>query len=201
MFLKINFDMSCPTEQFFPDDEGVELAICGRSNSGKSSVLNMLANQKKLAKTSNTPGRTQSINFFYVNEDSSKKLVDLPGYGYAKASKKMQKEWGQQITKYMASRKSLRGIILIMDVRHPLQESDLNFIAWCEQYNLPMQILLNKSDKLSKNKASQKLMKCVEKTAHNLLLDSPMLLSAKTASGAEELSKKILDWMEIKLNH
>ena len=201
MFLKINFDRSCPTEQFFPDDEGVELAICGRSNSGKSSVLNMLANQKKLAKTSNTPGRTQSINFFYVNEDSSKKLVDLPGYGYAKASKKMQKEWGQQITKYMASRKSLRGIILIMDVRHPLQESDLNFIAWCEQYNLPMQILLNKSDKLSKNKASQELMKCVEKTAHNLLLDSPMLLSAKTASGAQELSKKILDWMEIKLNH
>ena len=201
MFLKINFDRSCPTEQFFPDDEGVELAICGRSNSGKSSVLNMLANQKKLAKTSNTPGRTQSINFFYVNEDSSKKLVDLPGYGYAKASKKMQKEWGQQITKYMASRKSLRGIILIMDVRHPLQESDLNFIAWCEQYNLPMQILLNKSDKLSKNKASQELMKCTEKTAHNLLLDRPMLLSAKTASGAEELSKKILDWMEIKLNH
>ena len=201
MFLKINFDRSCPTEQFFPDDEGVELAICGRSNSGKSSVLNMLANQKKLAKTSNTPGRTQSINFFYVNEDSSKKLVDLPGYGYAKASKKMQKEWGQQITKYMASRKSLRGIILIMDVRHPLQESDLNFIAWCEQYNLPMQILLNKSDKLSKNKASQELLKCIEKTAHNLLLDSPMLLSAKTASGAEELSKKILDWMEIKLNH
>ena len=201
MFLKINFDRSCPTEQFFPDDEGVELAICGRSNSGKSSVLNMLANQKKLAKTSNTPGRTQSINFFYVNEDSSKKLVDLPGYGYAKASKKMQKEWGQQITQYMASRKSLRGIILIMDVRHPLQESDLNFIAWCEQYDLPMQILLNKSDKLSKNKASQELMKCVEKTAHNLLLDRPMLLSAKTASGAEELSKKILDWMEIKLKH
>ena len=201
MFLKINFDRSCPGEQFFPDDEGIELAICGRSNSGKSSVLNMLANQKKLAKTSNTPGRTQSINFFYINEDSSKKLVDLPGYGYAKASKKMQKEWGQQITKYMASRKSLRGIILIMDVRHPLQESDLNFIAWCEQYNLPMQILLNKSDKLSKNKASQELMKCVEKTAHNLLLDRPMLLSAKTASGAEELSKKILDWMEIQLKH
>ena len=201
MFLKINFDRSCPAEQFFPDDEGVELAICGRSNSGKSSVLNMLANQKKLAKTSNTPGRTQSINFFNVNDDPSKKLVDLPGYGYAKASKKMQKEWGQQITKYMASRESLKGIILIMDVRHPLQESDLNFIAWCEEYDLPMQILLNKSDKLSKNRAYQELMKCIEKTTHNLLLDSPMLLSAKTASGAEELSKKILDWMEIQLKH
>ena len=201
MFLKINFDRSCPAEQFFPDDLGIELAICGRSNSGKSSVLNTLANQKKLAKTSNTPGRTQSINFFNINDDPTKKLVDLPGYGYAKASKKMQKEWGQQITKYMASRRSLRGIILIMDVRHSLQESDLNFIAWCEKYNLPMQILLNKSDKLSKNKAYQELMKCTEKTAHNLLLDRPMLLSAKTASGAEELSKKILDWMEIQLKH
>ena len=186
MLLKINFEKSCPSEKFFPPDEGVELAICGRSNSGKSSILNMLANQKKLAKTSNTPGRTQSINFFNVNEDPSKK---------------MQKEWGQQITKYMASRRSLRGIILIMDVRHPLQESDLNFIAWCEQYNLSMQILLNKSDKLSKNKASQELLKCIKRTAHNLMLGDPMLLSAKTASGAEELSKKLLDWMEIKLNH
>ncbi len=189
MLLKISFEKSCPSERFFPPDEGVELAICGRSNSGKSSILNMLANQKKLAKTSNTPGRTQSINFFNVNEDPSKKLVDLPGYGYAKASKKMQKEWGQQITKYMASRRSLRGIILIMDVRHPLQESDLNFIAWC---------LLNKSDKLSKNKASQELLKCIKRTANNLMLGDPMLLSAKTALGADELSKKILDWMEIK---
>ena len=197
MFLKINFDKSCPAEQFFPDDQGIELAICGRSNSGKSSVLNMLANQKKLAKTSNTPGRTQSINFFNVNEDPSKKLVDLPGYGYAKASKKMQKEWGQQITKYMATRKSLKGIILIMDVRHPLQESDLNFIAWCEEYNLPMQILLNKSDKLSKSKASQALMKCKSQTSQNLLLGEPMLLSAKTTFGVEELSKIILNLLQI----
>ena len=198
MLLKINFEKSCPSEKFFPPDEGVELAICGRSNSGKSSILNTLANQKHPPNPSNTPRRTHAINFFNVNEDPSKKLVDLPGYGYAKASKKMQKEWGQQITKYMASRRSLRGIILIMDVRHPLQESDLNFIAWCEQYNLPMQILLNKSDKLSKNKASQELLKCIKRTAHNLMLGDPMLLSAKTALGADELSKKILDWMEIK---
>ena len=150
-----------------------------------------LLNQKKLAKTSNTPGRTQSINFFNVNDDPSKKLVDLPGYGYAKASKKMQKEWGQQITKYMASRESLKGIILIMDVRHPLQESDLNFIAWCEEYDLPMQILLNKSDKLSKSKASEALMQCKRQTSENLLLGEPMLLSAKTAFGVERLSKII----------
>ena len=197
MFLKINFDRSCPAEQFFPDDLGIELAICGRSNSGKSSVLNILANRKKLAKTSNTPGRTQSINFFNLNDDPTKKLVDLPGYGYAKASKKMQKEWGQQITKYMATRKSLRGIILIMDVRHPLQESDLNFIAWCEKYDLPIQILLNKSDKLSKSKASQELLKCTKQTSQNLLLGEPMLLSTKTAFGVEELSKIILNLFQI----
>jgi len=197
MFLKINFDRSCPAEQFFPDDLGIELAICGRSNSGKSSVLNILANRKKLAKTSNTPGRTQSINFFNLNDDPTKKLVDLPGYGYAKASKKMQKEWGQQITKYMATRKSLRGIILIMDVRHPLQESDLNFIAWCEKYDLPIQILLSKSDKLSKSKASQELLKCTKQTSQNLLLGEPMLLSAKTAFGVEELSKIILNLFQI----
>ena len=107
--------------------------------------------------------------------------------------KKMQKEWGQQITKYMATRKSLRGIILIMDVRHPLQESDLNFIAWCEQYNLPMQILLNKSDKLSKSRASQALMNCKKQTSQNLLLGEPMLLSAKTAFGVKELTKIILN--------
>ena len=88
-------------------------------------------------------------------------------------------------------------LFLIMDVRHPLQESDLNFIAWCEQYNLSMQILLNKSDKISRNKASQELLKCTKKTAHNLLLDNPMLISARTALGADELSRKILNWMEI----
>ena len=110
-----------------------------------------------------------------------------------KPQKKTQKEWGQQITKYMASRKSLRGIILIMDVRHPLQESDLNFIAWCEQYNLPMQILLNKSDKLSKSRASQALMNCKKQTSQNLLLGEPMLLSAKTAFGVKELTKIILN--------
>ena len=197
MLLKINFEKSCPSEKFFPPDEGVELAICGRSNSGKSSILNTLANQKKLAKTSNTPGRTQSINFFNINEDPSKKLVDLPGYGYAKASKKMQKEWGQQITKYMASRKSLRGVILIMDVRHPLQESDLNFIAWCEQYDLPLQILLNKSDKLSRNQANKALLNCVNQTNENLLLDEPILISAKTAHGADILAKRISIWLSL----
>ena len=107
----------------------------------------------------------------------------------------MQKEWGQQIIKYMASRKSLRGVILIMDVRHPLQESDLNFIAWCEQYDLPLQILLNKSDKLSRNQANKALLNCVNQTNENLLLDEPILISAKTAHGADILAKRISIWL------
>ena len=196
MFLKINFDRSCPAEQFFPDDEGIELAICGRSNSGKSSVLNILANQKKLAKTSNTPGRTQSINFFNVNEDSSKKLVDLPGYGYAKASKKMQKDWGRQITGYMNSRDSLRAIILIMDIRHPFQKTDLDFLAWCRQYELPVQMLLNKSDKLSRNKGLNILYASKKELGDLEMLNEPLLFSAKTHDGVDQLSKYILSWVE-----
>ena len=95
----------------------------------------------------------------------------------------------------MASRKSLRGVILIMDVRHPLQESDLNFIAWCEQYDLPLQILLNKSDKLSRNQANKALLNCVNQTNENLLLDKPILISAKTAHGADILAKRISIWL------
>lgn len=194
-FNTVQFLISAQTLQQCPEDTGCEVAFAGRSNAGKSSAINTLTRNKGLARTSKTPGRTQLINHFEIEPE--KRLVDLPGYGYAKASKKMQKEWGRQITKYMATRKSLKGIILIMDVRHPLQESDLNFIAWCEEYNLPMQILLNKSDKLSKSKASQALMKCKSQTSQNLLLGEPMLLSAKTTLGVEELSEIILNLLQI----
>ena len=132
----------------FPPDEGVELAICGRSNSGKSSILNMLANEKTSKKqirlVEHSPLTFQSMKIL-------KKKIGRPPISHMPKPQKMQKEWGQQITKYMASRRSLRRYYFNHGhYLHPLQESDLNFIAWCEQYNLPMQILLNKSDKLSK---------------------------------------------------
>ena len=194
-YLNIEFLSACTEARLYPEDFGHEVAICGRSNSGKSSIINALANSKKLAKTSNTPGRTQSINFFSVNSDTNYKLVDLPGYGYAKASKKMQKDWGRQITGYMNSRESLRAIILIMDIRHPFQEADYNFLEWCQSYNLPIQLLLNKADKLSRNKSLNILNECNKDLEDYPLLDEPQIFSAKNFDGVDVLVKKIRSWV------
>ncbi len=195
-YLNIEFLSACTEARLYPEDFGHEVAICGRSNSGKSSIINALANSKKLAKTSNTPGRTQSINFFSVNSDTNYKLVDLPGYGYAKASKKMQKDWGRQITSYMNSRDSLRAIILIMDIRHPFQKTDMDFLAWCQKYNLPVQLLLNKADKISRNKGLNALSASKKKLTNLVLLNDPLLFSAKTHDGVEQLASYILSWVE-----
>ena len=195
-YLNIEFLSACTEAKLYPKDFGSEVAICGRSNSGKSSIINALANSKKLAKTSNTPGRTQSINFFSINSDVDYKLVDLPGYGYAKASKKMQKDWGRQITNYMNSRESLRGIILIMDIRHPFQKADQDFLAWCRQYHLPVQLLLNKADKLSRNQGLNILSASKKELINLELLNEPLLFSAKTHDGVVQLTKNILSWVE-----
>ena len=195
-YLNIEFLSACTEPKLYPKDFGSEVAICGRSNSGKSSIINALANSKKLAKTSNTPGRTQSINFFSINSDVDNKLVDLPGYGYAKASKKMQKDWGRQITNYMNSRESLRGIILIMDIRHPFQKADQEFLAWCMQYHLPVQLLLNKADKLSRNQGLNVLSASKKELINLELLNDPLLFSAKTHGGVEQLTRNILSWVE-----
>ena len=149
---------SYPTSADLPKDEGSEIAFCGRSNCGKSSVLNALTNNKKLAKTSKTPGRTQAINVFEIISKKNFKIIDLPGYGYAKVSKKMRSAWGQEIEEYLTSRECLKALCIIMDIRHPFKEDDLNLIDWCENRALPMILLLNKSDKLSKNKVSQAVM-------------------------------------------
>ena len=195
-YLNIEFLSACSEAKLYPEDFGSEVAICGRSNSGKSSIINALANSKKLAKTSNTPGRTQSINFFSINSDVDYKLVDLPGYGYAKASKKMQKDWGRQITNYMNSRESLRGIILIMDIRHPFQKADQDFLAWCKQYHLPVQLLLNKADKLSRNQGLNVLSASKKELINLELLNEPLLFSAKTHDGVKQLTRNILSWVE-----
>ena len=142
---------SYPSFESLPEDAGSEIAFCGRSNCGKSSVLNAITNNKKLAKTSKTPGRTQSINVFEIDKNKQFKIIDLPGYGYAIVSKSIRADWGVSIDNYLNKRKCLKALVIIMDIRHPLKEDDLTLINWCEANNLPLIVLLNKSDKLSKN--------------------------------------------------
>ena len=140
-----------------PADQGLEVAFAGRSNSGKSSAINTITHQKNLARVSKTPGRTQLLNFFRL--DDERRLVDLPGYGYAKVPEGMHKSWGAMIESYLSRREALRGVFLIMDIRHPLTEFDDRMIAWCQHYELPIHITLTKSDKLSRGAAQEVLLK------------------------------------------
>ena len=161
-FNNAKFIGSYPSTEDLPVDQGSEIAFCGRSNCGKSSILNALTNNKKLAKTSKTPGRTQSINVFEIKSNSEFKIIDLPGYGYAKVSKKMRASWGQEIEKYLMTRQCLNALCIIMDIRHPLKEDDESLIDWCESKDLPMILLLNKADKLSKSQIAQTVLKATK---------------------------------------
>jgi len=140
-----------------PPDTGHEVAFAGRSNAGKSSALNAITDQVRLAHTSKTPGRTQQINFFEL--DAEHRLVDLPGYGYAKVPPTMREHWRALIDHYLRHRNSLTGVILIMDIRHPLKEFDRLMLGFCEQMNLPCHCLLTKADKLSHNQGIKILAK------------------------------------------
>jgi GTP-binding protein len=131
-----------------PADIGFEVAFAGRSNAGKSSAINTLTRQPRLARTSKTPGRTQLLNFFNLSEQQ--RLVDLPGYGYAKVPEKVKLDWEKQIIAYFIERQSLQGLVLVMDARRPLTPFDSNMVQWCEQQQLPLHLLLTKADKLKK---------------------------------------------------
>jgi len=139
-----------------PDDIGIEVAFAGRSNAGKSSALNTLCNQKSLARISKTPGRTQLLNFFELGD--ARRLVDLPGYGYAKVAEKIKREWQGALADYIEHRECLRGLILLMDVRHPLKDFDLQMLEWNIHSGLPTHILLTKADKLKRGAASTALL-------------------------------------------
>ena len=182
---------SFPSTKNLPLDEGTEIAFCGRSNCGKSSILNALTNNKKLAKTSKTPGRTQSINVFDIESNNNLKIIDLPGYGYAKVSKRLRSIWGKEIEEYLMFRKSLKAICVIMDIRHPFKEDDLNLIKWSKEKDLPVILLLNKSDKLSKNKVFQ----AVEKAKNNLeklsIKSVIIATSATNKTGIDSLTEMV----------
>ena len=196
IFSSTRFLLSGFSLKDLPEDQGIEIAFCGRSNSGKSSVLNALARNKKLAKTSKTPGRTQAINIFSLDDQKMRRITDLPGYGFAKVSKKTQKEWAGFINDYLNFRKSLRGLVIIMDIRHPFKESDLTLIDWCHKTNTALLILLNKSDKLSKGRVKEEVKKANSTIKEMNLIGEAIAFSSKNSIGLEVLTDFLGDWLE-----
>ncbi|EIQ95843.1 ribosome biogenesis GTP-binding protein YsxC [Yersinia pestis PY-15] len=142
-----HFVISAPDIRHLPRDEGIEVAFAGRSNAGKSSALNTLTNQKGLARTSKTPGRTQLINLFEVVDGV--RLVDLPGYGYAEVPEEMKLKWQRALGEYLQKRNCLKGLVVLMDIRHPLKDLDQQMITWAVAVGTPVLLLLTKADKLA----------------------------------------------------
>jgi GTP-binding protein len=172
-----------------------EVAFAGRSNAGKSSAINTLANQKRMAFTSKTPGRTQQLNYFALGED--RYLVDLPGYGYAKVSRSERERWGEFLGRYLQIREPLTGLVLIMDSRHPLTELDLQMLAWFAPTEKPVHALLTKSDKLSKLECADTLRKVTAEMQAMSPLYSASLFSSLKKTGLEEAEQAILPWFDV----
>ena len=174
-----------------PENEGREVAFAGRSNAGKSSALNALTGSNKLARTSKTPGRTQLINFFDVQEGVF--LVDLPGYGYAKVPEAMKKEWQHHMAQYLERREALVGLVLLVDIRHPMKEFDEMMLNLSVSANLPMHILLTKADKL-KQGAARQVLNALRKDLSRFPQVSVQLFSSLKKTGVDQLSMKLDEW-------
>jgi len=192
LYRQAHYTISATQLSELPDDVGIEVAFAGRSNAGKSSAINTITDIKSLARTSKTPGRTQMINFFELDEGRS--LVDLPGYGYAKVPEKMKIRWQQTLGKYLETRQALRGLVLMMDVRHPLKDFDLQMIGWANHANLAVHILLTKSDKLKRGAAMATLHKVTAELKQQNLTASAQLFSSLKNTGKEEAISKLDSW-------
>ena len=178
-----------------PEDVGAEVAFAGRSNAGKSSAINSLTNQNSLARTSKTPGRTQLINFFDLNVEGVR-IVDLPGYGYAKVPIAMKEHWQKHLDDYLQRRQCLPGVVLVMDIRHPMKEFDEMMIDWCESTGVPLHILLTKADKLKRGPAQATLLK-IKKATKERLADkvSVQVFSALKKTGVDQLRTRLDSWL------
>ncbi|GAB2515842.1 ribosome biogenesis GTP-binding protein YihA/YsxC [Microbulbifer agarilyticus] len=196
-FRHAEFLISAPTLAECPVDSGAEVAFAGRSNAGKSSAINALTDNNKLARTSKTPGRTQLINFFQLSE--SQRLVDLPGYGYAKVARAMKDEWQRNLAFYLENRQCLKGLVLLMDIRQPLKEFDLQMLNWAVKSGLPAHILLTKADKL-KNGPANNTRFAVEKELKALELDhnvTVQIFSAPKRKGLDKLERQLNQWLAV----
>jgi GTP-binding protein len=194
IFQQATFYISAHHLRDLPPASGIEVAFAGRSNAGKSSALNTLANHNRLAFVSKQPGRTQLINFFTLGND--KHLVDLPGYGYAKVPEAMRAHWQTVLSRYLSERTSLAGLVLVMDCRHPLTPLDRQMLDWFSPSGKPVHVLLTKSDKLSRNEANQTLIK-IRTALHQTWGDniSVQLFSSLKKQGVEEAEKVIGAWL------
>lgn len=193
LYHQAQFLTSAPRVENAPPDEGAEVAFAGRSNAGKSSAINTLTQQRNLARVSKTPGRTQLLNFFDL--DGTRRIVDLPGYGYAKVPEAIQKTWGAMIEGFLSRRKSLKGVFLIMDIRHPLTDFDLRMIDWCQHYGLPVHVTLTKADKLSRGGALDTRQRVIN--ALNQRMDAPVsvaVFSSLKHQGIEEAHRVLDQW-------
>lgn len=177
-----------------PPDEGIEVAFAGRSNAGKSSALNTLTQQKSLARTSKTPGRTQLINVFTLDED--RRLIDLPGYGYAKVPEAMKLQWQEELSRYLQQRQCLRGLVLLMDIRHFLKDSDQDMLAWAAEVGLPVHCLLSKADKLKQGAKSKAVLQCKKAVKELHPTATVQAFSSLKREGLDQLYKILDEWYQ-----
>ncbi len=198
LYHQAQFSCSASALSNAPEDTGLEIAFAGRSNAGKSSAINALTGQNSLARISKTPGRTQLLNFFQLDEQ--RKLVDLPGYGYAKVPISVKQKWQLMMTTYLTERKALVGIVLVMDVRRPLTEFDWQMIHWCEHAQLPLHILLTKADKLKYGAAKNSLLKVQRDLGEAPIEITLQLFSALKKTGIDDVHSILDQWFGVSHN-
>ncbi len=189
-FNNVDFILSAFAKKHLPEEVFPEVAFAGRSNVGKSSLINKLVNRTNLVKTSSKPGKTQSLNYF--NIDNKLYFVDLPGYGFAKVSKKMRNQWQTLITSYLVSREMLKLVVVIVDIRHEVKVLDRNLVDWLRHNNLPYQIVYTKADKLTKNKQLKNATAL--DAGLGIVPHQRIIFSAKTGQGSEEVKQRILQF-------
>ena len=187
--------MSVPNVNDMPNDKGIEIAFAGRSNTGKSSAINVLCGQRGLARTSRTPGRTQHLVVFQL--DGPRRLVDLPGFGYAKVSKRVRAHWDRALPEYLETRRSLAGLIMVMDVRHPLKPQEVMLVDWCATADVALHVLLNKCDKLNKGQAQNALLKLSRYLESAGGDATAQLFSALKRTGIEQAYEAAGRWLDV----
>ena len=190
LYFSTGFATSASKLSQCPPDSAVEVAFAGRSNAGKSSAINTITRQNRLARTSKTPGRTQLINFFQIREHQY--LVDLPGYGYAKVPLAVQRQWQKNLENYLQKREALRCLIIVMDSRHPLTEYDWQLIEWSQLSGIAVHCLLTKSDKLSRNQANKTLFAAQAELEKNGVEATLQLFSSLKKTGIDD-AHELLD--------